>query len=530
MKRLSRVRNEIVGGLVSAGVAIPLAMGYGMFAFASLGEHFFADGALAGLATAFVVAIVCVLAGDRTTTVYAPRVNSTFFLGILIYGLVHSEAPAIVAGGVPFILAIAFSIILLGGVLQTLFGLVKLGTLIKFAPQPVMAGFQNAAAALLFLVQLGNVCGFDRNIPFTQVPQHLSSIKPLSVVIAAITFATMWNARKVLPKVPPIFVAIAVGCAPYFLCKLAGFGDYLGPVITSASRATLGVTAYIYFERLARGGDFLALAPTILGGALALALIASIDALLCAKLVTAPGAPRADGNRLLVRLGSGNVAAACAGGITSGINIGASITNRTFGARTPLSVLVNAGTLLIASAFAFRWLGELPRVVLSAVIMVIAVQHFDLRSLRLLRGPRHAPAAYRLNVGLDLAVVVIVAVLSIALNIVEAVFIGIAIAIALFMLRMSRSIIRRSYRCGAIHSRTARTAPENAFLERAGDAILVLELQGALFFGTGEKMLSDVDVALQHETSCLILDLRRLTEIDSTGAHVILELKASLAG
>jgi len=173
---------------VSAAVAIPLAMGFGMFVFSSLGENYFADGALAGLVTAPVVALVCVLLGDKTTTVYAPRVNSTFFLGILIFGLVHSDEPAIVSGGVPFIFTIAFSVILLGGLLQALFGLIKLGTFIKFTPQPVMAGFQNAAAALLFLVQLGNVCGFDRSISFTQVPQHFASIKPLSLVIACRKF------------------------------------------------------------------------------------------------------------------------------------------------------------------------------------------------------------------------------------------------------------------------------------------------------------------------------------------------------
>jgi SulP family sulfate permease len=171
-------------------------------------------------------------------------------------------------GGIPFILAVVFWIILLGGLLEALFGLVKLGTLIKFTPQPVMAGFQNAAAAW-FLVQSGAVCGFDRNIPFTEVPQHLASIKPLSLVIAAITFATMWNARKILAKIPPILVAIAVGCALYYLCELIGLGDYLGPVIASASRPTMGLTAYVYFEGIARGGDFFAFVPTILGGALA---------------------------------------------------------------------------------------------------------------------------------------------------------------------------------------------------------------------------------------------------------------------
>ncbi len=218
MEWTKHARQDFVGGLISAAIAVPLAMGYGMFAFASFGESYFADGALAGLTTAFVVGIVCVLLGDKTTTVYAPRVNSTFFLGLLIYGLVHSDAPEIAAGGTPLILAIAFSVILLGGILQALFGLVRLGTLIKFAPQPVMAGFQNAAALLLFLVQLGNICGFDHNIPFTQVPAHLAEIKPLSVAIAVITFAAMWNARKFVPKVPPMLVGIVLGCALYYAC------------------------------------------------------------------------------------------------------------------------------------------------------------------------------------------------------------------------------------------------------------------------------------------------------------------------
>ena len=521
--------NEVLGGLVSAAVAIPLAMGYGMFAFAPLGEDYFEDGAQAGIATAVVVAIACVALGDKTTTVYAPRITSTFFLGLLIFGLAHSDEPAIRAGGAPLVLAIAFSIVLLAGAFESLFGVIKLGTLIKFTPQPVMAGFQNAAAALLFLVQLGNVCGFDRTVPFTQVPQHLDSIKPLSLAVAAITFTVMWNAKKLRPKVPPILVGIGLGCILYYVGVLAGLGSYLGPIIASGPRAAIGPTAFPYFGGLARDNDLIALLPTILGGALALAIIASIDALLCAKLVTAPGEPRRDGDRLLMRLGVGNLAAASIGGITSGINIGPSIVNRAFGARTPLSVLVNAVALLVAGTLLFSLLGQIPRVALSAVIMVIAVQHFDVWSLRLVRAFRRGPHAYRFNVALDLAVVVAVAVLSIAINIVPAVFIGVAIAVALFVFRMSRSIVRRSHRCGTIHSRTSRTAPDRAFLEGSGDAILVMELQGALFFGTGEKMLSEIETALRCETSCVILDLRRLTEVDSTGANVLLELKENLA-
>jgi sulfate permease, SulP family len=528
MKPLSQVRHDILGGLVSATIAIPLAMGYGMFAFSALGENYFADGALAGLATASVLPVICVLLGDKTTTVYAPRVISTFFIGLLIFGLVRSDASAIKAGGIPFILGMTFLVLLLAGALEALFGLIKLGTLIKFAPQPVMAGFQNAAAALLFLVQLGNVCGFDYNIPFTQVHRHLAEIKPLSLVIAAVTFATMWKAGKLLPKVPPIVAAIAVGWTLHFVCNLIGLGNYVGPLITSVSRPTMGVTALQYFKVMTHGGDLLEFLPTIVGGAVALAIISSIDALLCTKLVTASGEPRRNGDQLLVRLGVGNIAAACAGGITSGINIGASVANRTFGARTPLSVLINAAAVLLAGTLLFRWLGQMPRVVLSAVIMVVAVQHFDVWSLRLVGALRKGPISNLHHVALDLAVVLVVAVLSIAINIVLAVFIGVAIATALFVLRMSRSVIRRSYRCSAIHSRRARMASDQIFLEQGGDTILVLELQGALFFGTGEKILNEVDDALRQQTSCVILDLHRLTEIDSTGANALLELKANL--
>ena len=80
----SNIRPDLIGGFVSAVVAAPLAMGFGMFAFVSIGDQYFADGARAGLITAFVVGVVVVIFGDRTTTVYAPRITSTFFLGLLL--------------------------------------------------------------------------------------------------------------------------------------------------------------------------------------------------------------------------------------------------------------------------------------------------------------------------------------------------------------------------------------------------------------------------------------------------------------
>ena len=153
-------RSDIIAGLVSSTVAIPLAMAFGMFAFVTLGDEYFAYGAMAGLISAVIAGVVSVLLGDRSTRVYAPRITTTFFLGLLLLSLLQRDPTANAAPSVSATLLVFFAIILLGGLFQALFGLLRLGSLIKFAPHPVMAGFQNMAAVLLFLVQLGNVLGY----------------------------------------------------------------------------------------------------------------------------------------------------------------------------------------------------------------------------------------------------------------------------------------------------------------------------------------------------------------------------------
>ena len=523
------IRGDIVGGLVSAGAAIPLAMGFGMFAFVSLGDQYFANGALAGLMTALVVGVVSVMLGAKSPTLYAPRVTTTFFLGILLYGLVHSDAPIVRSGGLPLTLAVILAIILLGGVFQLLFGLIRLGTLIKFTPHPVMAGFQNAAALLLFLVQIGNVFGFDRTMPFVQALQHVDQAKPLSILVAALAIVAMLQAKSLLPRVPPLLVGLLAGSVVYYAMIFAGLAAQLGPVIGGAPSTELTPPMFPRFAELAHHPGLGAIVPTIVGGALALALIASIDALLCARLVAQPGDPRIDGDRLLVRLGAGNVVAACFGGITSGLNLGPSLVNRAFGGRTPFSVLINAAVILLTIALLFPLIAYLPRVALSAVIMVIAVQHIDRWTLHAFRRVASGSTPYRRHLILELLVVVIVAALSVILDIVAAVFIGVAIAVLLFAVRMSRSIVRRSYRGSAVRSRKSRTVQQMAVLETAGSGILIVELQGALFFGTAETLAGEIAVQMQQKTNQVILDLRRVTEIDSTGAELLHQIDADLS-
>ncbi len=522
------VRGDVIAGLVSSTVAIPLAMAFGMFAFVTLGDEYFAYGAMAGLMSAFIAGVVCVLLGDRSTRLYAPRITTTFFLGLLLTSLLHRDT----AGSepsVPATLLVFFAIILLGGAFQALFGLLRLGSLIKFAPHPVMAGFQNMAAVLLFLVQLGNVLGFDHNVRFTRVFGALDEARPLSVLVAVLTFATMWNARKITTRLPPMLVGLGCGIMAYYALVIAGFGGSLGPIIGSPTASAAMRTVLVDFSGLTMAAPLEQSWPLIVSSALALAVIASIDALLCAKLASRPGELRAGDDRLLVRLGIANAISAAFGGITSGINIGPSLANRAFGAQSPLSVLVNAAAVLAAATLLFPLLAYIPRAVLSAAVMVIAIQHIEPWTRQLAQRLISPGTPQRGAIALDLGVCLFVSLLSIAVNVVLAVFIGIVLAVFLFVVRMSRSNIRKLYRCDNVRSRRYRDPAELEVLHARGASVLVVELQGALFFGSAERLAQIVERETVQGTAALLLEMRRITEIDSTGARILGDIDAALA-
>ena len=221
------LRGDIVGGLVSSAVAIPLALGFGMFAFVTLGDEYFASGAVAGLVSAFVVGMVCV--GSASVLRWclrraSRRRSSSARCSIRCCIPTAPRTPSVSAA-----LAVFFTIMLAGGVIQALFGLMRLGTFIKFTPHPVMAGFQNMAAALLFLVQIGNVLGFDNSIGFMHV-HWLSWLGAAAErLVAALTFAVTWRARKISANVPPLLVGLGVGHAVLLFARLlAGFRDRAG--------------------------------------------------------------------------------------------------------------------------------------------------------------------------------------------------------------------------------------------------------------------------------------------------------------
>jgi SulP family sulfate permease len=98
------------------------------------------------------------------------------------------------------------------------------------------------------------------------------------------------------------------------------------------------------------------------------------------------------------------------------------------------------------------------------------------------------------------------------------------VTIVFFLFRMSTSVIRRTYRCDAVHSRKTRVPALMEILAVHGRRIQVVELEGPIFFGTAENLAAFIETALRDDVSCLVLDLKRVSEIDGTGTRIVLQV------
>jgi anti-anti-sigma factor len=214
---------------------------------------------------------------------------------------------------------------------------------------------------------------------------------------------------------------------------------------------------------------------------------------------------------------------ACFGGIANGINLASSFANHRSGARGPLSVVVTSGVMLAGLFVLPPLIALLPRVVIAGVLTTVAIQLVDRRTLFLLRSLFLPRARFSRAMAVDLTVIACTAAIAISVNIVFAVAFGMAVTVLFFLLRMSQSAIRREYRGGGVRSRKSREVHHLDILAREGRRILVLELEGPLFFGSAEKLAQRIDAALDDAIDFVIVDIRRVNDIDSTGARILVE-------
>jgi sulfate permease, SulP family len=518
-------KGDVAGGVTSAVLTIPVSMGYGLLAVYPLGHQYASFGILAGLYCAIFVPVTAVLLGANTPMVYAPRSVVSFLLSsIVLHSLIRSRESLVDAADLRHTMTVVLFVVFLAGLFQAMLGALRLGSLIQYVPSPVMAGFQNAAAVLILLSQLDSLLGFREHVPPFLIAEHLGAAQPLTLLVGVVTAVGMWYAGSLSRKIPPAIIGLAAGGGVYYLIKTLGFGESLGPVIGSMPPGMPNPSYLLGFVSLTSTPTLWRQLPSLATAALSLAIIASLDGLLCAKTLEGATGQKMRGNGELLRLGIGNMVSACFGGISGGINMASSFANYRSGGRTALSGLAGALVILVAVLVLPPVIAIIPRVVIAGLLLVAAIQLFDVWSIHMVRRMLRREFVQWKSMALDLFVVALVATVAIAINLVAAVGIGVAITIVSFLFRMSKSAVRRAYRGDVVHSRKTRDPLQMEVLQKHGATILVLELEGPIFFGTAEQLATRVEGALREGIRYVVLDLKRVNEIDSTGARILLQI------
>ena len=526
---MKSLKGDIAGG-VSAGVlTIPVSMGYGILALQPLGDRYVSYGVDAGLLSAIIVLLVGALLRGSPGLMYTPRSVVTLIMAAVVFeGVARGPGAVAAQGDVQRTLTLVFFVVVAAGLFQALFGALRLGGLIRYIPSPVMAGFQNAVAVLIILAQVDTLLGFRRHVPFGQLASNLALVQPLTLAVGLLTFLATWYGPRLTKRVPPVILGLLVGTGAYYALSVSGYGPQLGPVVGPMPEASVLPKYLPGFGLLLAERQAWPALLTLAVGAFSLAVVSSLDVLLCSKVIDGVTGERSRSSRELVRIGVGNMAAGCFGGIAGGVNLGASTANHRAGGRTRLASMVAAVVILLATLFLGPAIALLPRVVIAGMLFVVGVQLFDQWSLRLLWRTIAGDLITWRRMALDLLVALLVAASILVFDPVVGVAMGVTVAVLFFIVRMSRSVVRRTYRGDAVRSRKARDPKLMEILAAHGQEIVVFELEGPIFFGTAEDLATRVEAAAGEGARQVVLDLRRVNEVDTTGARILIQIHERL--
>jgi anti-anti-sigma factor len=515
-------RGNVVGGLLAAIVSLPLSMGLGVLAFSSFGPEYATRGVLAGLYASAFLGLVAVLMGARGVAIYAPRSLVSFMIASVSADL-FLQAKWLPANEPDTVTAAIFLLLALAGAFQFAFGVARLAKVVKFIPTPVMAGFQNAASIIIMFSQLPILLGLPKRPALAEWPAALADARPLGLLVGVLTLLVVFQAPRFTRRVPPLVLGLVTGTLLYYLCILLGVGELLGPTLGRIPMGFPDGRELATIMALTTVPGFGEALPGIILGAASIALVASLDVLISAKIVENLSRRRGNGTQELISIGAANLITPLLGGIAGSISLGTTTTAIKGGARNSLALLVHAMIFLLFVPMLAQVIGYIPRVVIAALVFHAGTQLFDRWTLQLVTRIAARKAIHWPSISIDLCVILMVASIALAGEVVAAVLLGVTVAVVVFTLRMSRTVIRREQYGDVVQSRRARDATDAALLAAHGRNILAIELEGPLFFASAEVLHNRVDAAIAEGVRFVLLDVTRVTELDSTGARIMLQ-------
>lgn len=512
-------------GSVDAATALAIVLTLGLLACAPLGADAARIGIPAAMAAVIAGGLVYALLGSTAVPAGCPSSATTRVYAGLVARL--ASDPSIQVGrpaDLTAIVAVCSVCVMLMGAAQLTMTSVGLHRLARLVPQPVLAGFMNGVALLIVLAQVPPMLGLP---PLTRLwsASTLTLVQPWAPAIGLMTAAIVWLSRWKIRRVPATMVGLIVGTLVYWTlahllptAHLSGTVEAMpgGMVSPDALRPLLSGEA---FALLQRHVDAVCVTAAVL------ALVGTIESLLAAVVADQLSGTRHDSKHELRALGCANLVSGLCGGLPLVLM------------RARAVLLINDGVrgraVPIAAALAFaliyglgnRLVGLLPKAVLAGIMLTIAIALIDGWSRRVfgrLRAGDRSP-----DLRWSLAIVAIVCACTVLLGFAAAIMAGSLLSVGVFLFRMNRSLLRASYTAAQHPSRRAYAPEQERLLQPARPRIRVLELEGALFFGSTERLVSEVD-RLPINVRVLVLDLRRVTTIDESGAVTLEQLSPRL--
>lgn len=516
---------DVWGGLTAMLVALPSAIAFGLLIYSPLGGRFAAFGAMAGILGAVVIGLVASLFGGTPRLVSAPCAPAAAILSAVVVELVHlpagSSAPTPDANQV---LALITVIALGAGALQLLFAALGGGQLIKYVPYPVVAGYLSGVGVLIVLGQLPKLFGFPQGSGLWPGLFQPELWQWTALGVGTVTVAAMLTAHRVTHLVPAPIIGLVAGVAAYLafgfahpeLLTLAGNPHVIGTLGGQGGEPLAALAdRWASFTRLDLPLLQLALVP-----ALTLAVLLSIDTLKTCVITDALTRSRHDSTRELRAQGLANLAASLAGGIPGAGTLGATMVNIGSGARTRWSGVLEGLFALAAYLLLGGLVAWVPVAALAGILIVVAARMVDRNIFQLLR---------KASTRFDFAVVVAVVVTAVGANLIAAAGVGTALAILLFIrAQAATSVVRRKSSGDRTFSKRRRLPEQAAVLAEKGNQTTIYELQGNLFFGTTDRLFTELETDLQARRY-VILDMRRVQSVDFTAVHLLEQIEARLA-
>jgi len=518
-------RGDIAGGLTAALVLPAIEGSYGLIAFAPLGPDGAQLGFLLGAMTAAVATAATMLAGGRGPLISGSSAALAFLLASLIGWLV-ADPRLLGADGRPFVpLLLAFTALglVLAGLLQILLARLKLSALVRYVPYPVHAGYMNGVAVLMIAVILPYALG----IP-TGEPLAWTSVHPLALLVALVSLGTALWATTAAPawtrRVPPYLTGLLAGTLVHHLLAATPVARALGPLFEPPVFEWPALDTMAPLVDQFSTGLVADLIGPLLVFATLVAMMSTLQTALSASTVDELTRTRRDGERELLAQGMANVAVGVIGALPSAGSTTRTKINIDAGGSSNASRLVFGVGLLLALAFGLHLMKLVPMAAIAGVFVAVAFSLVDDWTRRATGVMWRQTLKWRvpISLGQSYAVMLLVASVTVFLSLALAIAIGTLVAMVLFIRSNCKQPIRRVVHADRRSSRKVRPASQAQLLQTHGRRITLVELDGALFFGTAEK----ADAQIEHEAhnaEFIVLDFRRVTEVDASGARVLLQ-------